>query len=249
MFYALIKILALPPGMQVALSILGLACYRRWRRLALVLITSAVLSAWIVAMPITGAVGAYFLESVPPLDLRSLTTQGAEAIVVLGGGAYANAPEFGGASNIRPLTLERLRYAAHLAHLSGLSLAVSGGIPPTMATAEATLMQRALSEDFAVNVPWVEAASANTAENAEFSRRAFPFKTIILVTHALHMPRAVVAFERAGFKVIPAPLSFYRAHGWGSSVGDFLPTLPGLEITHYVLYEALGRLWYRWNYG
>lgn len=249
MLYALIKILALPPGSQAALGVLGLLLYRRWRRLGLGLLGAAAISLWILAMPLTGALAARLLETIPPLDLARIKGGPAEAIVVLGGGAYRDAPEFGGADNVRPLTLERLRYAAHLQRLTGLPLAVTGGTPPNMATAEATLMQRALSEDFGVAVPWVETASRTTAENASLSRRVWPFHTVILVTHALHMPRAVRVFEQAGFTVIPAPISFFRAAHMTYVLEDFLPSQQGLNVSHYVCYEALGRLWYRWNYG
>ena len=247
LFYMVLKSLVLPPATQAALGVLALLLYRQWRRTALALLAIAVLSLWILSMPATGAFCARWFETVPPLDLPNLDRQTAEAIVVLGGGAYRNAPEFGGADNVRPLTLERLRYAAHLQRRTGLPLAVAGGLGPNMETTEGALMQRALVEDFGIPVTWVEQASTTTAENATFSRRTFPFTRIILVTHALHMPRARRVFEQAGFNVTPAPLGFFSATGTGYAVHDFVPSLHGLTVMHYVVYEALGTLWYRWG--
>ena len=118
-----------------------------------------------------------------------------------------------------------------------------------MASSEAQLMQRALEEDFGVPVAAIEDGSSNTAQNARLSRAAFSYRTIVLVTHAMHMQRAKRQFERAGFTVVPAPLGFVSAHCCGYVFGDFLPSLQGLMNSHYVTYEAAGALWYRYAYG
>ena len=109
---------------------------------------------------------------------------------MVGGGANRDAPAYAGADNVRPLTLERLRYGAHLHRLSHLPLAVSGGYALGIGSSDAQLMKRALEEDFGVPVAALETGSINTAQNARRSRAAFPHKTIVLVTYAMHMQRA-----------------------------------------------------------
>ena len=90
-------------------------------------------------------------------------------------------------------------------------------------------MQAALRE-FGVSATWVEEGSNNTLENARLTSAMLEragIKTIYLVTHAWHMPRARMAFERAGFNVIPAPTA-YRTHVRVTPL-DFVPNARALE--------------------
>ena len=246
--YFLVKAFVLPPGLLVALGVLGIALYPRHRRFGRGLLIVTPLLAWLLSMPLFAAWAARPFETDAPLAVQTFEVSGADAIVVLGGGAYRDAPEYAGADNVRPLTLERLRYGAHLQRLTHLPLVVSGGYAPHMVSSEAQLMTRALEEDFGVPVAAIENGSSNTAENALRSRAAFPYQTIVLVTHAMHMQRAKGQFERAGFTVVPAPMGFVSERSLDYVLADFLPTLQGLMDSHYVIYEAAGALWYRYAY-
>ena len=247
-FYFLVKIFVLPPGLLVALGAAGILLYPRHRGLGLGLLIVTPLLAWLLSMPLFAAWAARPFETDASFAARSFDTTRADAIVVLGGGAYRDAPEYAGADNVRPRTLERLRYGAHLHRLTHLPLAVSGGYALGMGSSEAQLMKRALEEDFGVPVAALETGSINTAQNARLSRAAFPYQTILLVTHAMHMQRAKQQFEHAGFTVVPAPLGFLSAGSRDYAFSDFLPTLQGLLDSHYVIYEAAGALWYRYAY-
>lgn len=246
--YFLVKIFVLPPGLLVVLGVAGILLYPRHRGVGRGLLIATPLLAWLLSMPLFAAWAARPFETDAPFAARPLATARADAIVVLGGGAYRDAPEYVGADNVRPATLERLRYGAHLQRLTHLPLVVSGGYAPGMASSEAQLMKRALEEDFGVPVAAIEDGSINTAQNARLSRAAFPYKTIVLVTHAMHMQRAKTQFERAGFKVVPAPMGFLSERSLAYVLSDFVPTLQGLSDSHDVLYEAAGALWYRYAY-
>ena len=242
--YYLIKALVLPPGAQVVAGLLGLLLLGRRRRLAVLLLAFTVLSTWLMALPAGAAWLARPFETTPPLSAPGLAGSDAEAIIVLAGGAYQEGPEFAGRSDVAPLTLERIRYAARLQRQSGLPLAVSGGLVRGQPFSEAELMRAALEQDFGVPVCCIEAASRNTRENASLSADAFPFRRIVLVTHAVHMPRAVRAFEGAGFIVVPAPMGFITRPDSEWSAADLLPSGKAWAQSHYVIYEALGGLWY-----
>ena len=57
----------------------------------------------------------------------------------------------------------------------------------------------------------LEDKSRNTAENAEFTRRLVdpkPGERWLLVTSAMHMPRSVGAFRKAGFPVEAYPVDW-----------------------------------------
>ncbi|MBX9605549.1 MAG: YdcF family protein [Gammaproteobacteria bacterium] len=249
--YLLVKNMALPPGLLVVVGVLGLVLLLRRPRVGAGLLGLTVALLWVLSAPLTSEIAARALESPRPVEAATLATSGAEAIVVLGGGARAAAPEYGGADYPMPLTLERLRYAAYLQRVSGLPLVTSGGRPSGLADSEAEIMRRVLEDEFHAKVAGTEEGSLDTAENATESRARLPYRRIAIVTHALHMPRAVHEFERAGFSVVPAPMGFVAHHDRpirGFGLIDVMPTLQGLVETHYVVYEALGTLWYRWRY-
>lgn len=74
-------------------------------------------------------------------------------------------------------------------------------------------------------------------------------RTVVLVTSALEMRRASLAFAEAGFKVIPAPTNFntftregkqsYRVSG-----ADFAPSAEALLLTTKVFEEYLITFYY-----
>lgn len=247
LLYGLVKALALPPGLQAAAGLAGLVCLWRWRRCGIALIALSVASLWLCATPWFAAALARPLELAPPVDAARIAAHGAEAIVVLGGGGYERAPEYGGHDEVNRLTLERLRHAARLHRATGLDLAVTGGVTSSRSLPEAVSMAVALGADFRVPVRWIESTSRTTAENASHAARDFPFRRIVLVTHAVHMPRATRAFTAAGFEVLAAPLAFISGRGepgvWAWT--DFYPSMRAFAETHYAAYEWLGALWYR----
>ncbi|MBS7544987.1 YdcF family protein [Ancylobacter oerskovii] len=92
-----------------------------------------------------------------------------------------------------------------------------------------------------------EAASRNTAENAALSRelaRPAPGERWLLVTSALHMPRAMGCFEAAGFPVIAYPVD-YRTTGAPQWTRPFARVSEGLEMTDAALREWIGLVAYR----
>lgn len=104
-------------------------------------------------------------------------------------------------------------HAARLYHAGKAKvLLLSGGSVRTGDGSEADAMRRVLLD---LGVPdqalWLEDASVNTASNAEHTVALLQsphIDSILLVTSALHMPRARIAFERAGVNVSPAPTDF-----------------------------------------
>lgn len=174
----------------------------------------------------------------PALDLRRPGE--AQAIVILGGGVRRNAAEFGGDTLAR-LTLERVRYGALVARATRLPVLVSGG-SVSGGTAEATLMKRALEQEFNVEVRWVEERSRDTRSNAaETASILLPagIQRVILVTHGFHMPRASGQFVSAGFEVTPAPTATAGEDFTFEHAGELLPSVSALHGSYYAIYELL----------
>jgi uncharacterized SAM-binding protein YcdF (DUF218 family) len=233
--------LLLPPGILILLMAGGLALRRSRPRPGTILIIGGLATLYVLSMPLTAHFLLSHLEQPPP----AATTGSAAAIIVLGGGKSHDAPEYGG-DTVRGATLLRLRYAAHLQRQTALPVLVSGGSPEGSAQSEAELMQRTLQNEFSVPVRWAENRSANTLENARLSYRmlaAENIRTIHLVTHAWHMPRAQLVFEAAGFKVIPAATGYTTRYRL--TILDFLPSALALRDSSLFFHEIIGIVWYR----
>lgn len=233
--------LLLPPGILILLMAGGLMLRRTRPRLGAGLIAGGLAALYILSMPLT----AHFLLTCWEHPQSVTTTDSATAIVVLGGSKSHDAPEYGG-DTVSGATLVRLRYAADLHRRTRLPVLVSGGSPEGSTQSEAELMQRALQAEFSVRVRWVEGSSANTLENARLSYQmlaAEDIRTIYLVTHAWHMPRAQLVFEAAGFNVIPAATAYSTRYRL--TILDFLPSAPALRDSALFFHEIIGIVWYR----
>lgn len=185
------------------------------------------------------------------------------AVMVLGSGRDAMAPEYGMADLSAP-SAERLRYGVWLSRQTGLPLGFSGGVGwaqqahdavgGAAATSEAGVAARLAREMYGWPLTWVESQSADTRANAArtvamLARQGV--REIVLVTHAFHMPRAHRAFEEAAavearasglpaIRVVRAPIAF-----WGAGERpwlDWLPSSQGMHNVYVALRECAGLL-------
>ncbi len=241
-----IALLLLPPGVLLLLAATGALLALRRPRLGHGLVWLAMIALYVLSTRFAADQLMYTLEPEAGNPLTDPTTQ---AIVVLGGGTYFAAPEYG-ADTVKSDVLSRLRYAAHLHRASRKPILVTGGTPEGNATAEAVLMQRVLTQDFQMPVAWIEDKSDNTLQSARLSRlmlEATGVRRILLVTHAWHMPRAKLAFEHAGFSVVPAATG-YTTH-YRMTVLQFLPSAGALRDSSRFFHEIIGMAWYRLKFA
>lgn len=111
---------------------------------------------------------------------------------------------------------------------------------------EAPYVQRYLHDlGFDADRVIYEAQSRNTRENAVFTKALVhpkPGETWILVTSALHMPRAMGVFTAIGWPVVAYPVDYLT----GKADFSFKLNLPGAFSTlSAALHEGLGLLYYR----
>jgi uncharacterized SAM-binding protein YcdF (DUF218 family) len=91
----------------------------------------------------------------------------------------------------------------------------------------------------------VTADVQNTEDEArEIRARLGKQNTIILVTSAVHMPRARLLFDAFGFEVVPFPVDFKVEAGGTLSVLDALPNAVSLWKSETALRELFGRAFY-----
>jgi len=238
---ALFKTLILPPTAPLLVAFIGVLLYARHPRLgrALVVAGLAVLAA--LSMPIVALMLTRTVDDSPPFDAAS--ARDAQAIVILGGGIRRRAADYGGDTMSR-LTLERVRYGARIARLTGLPVLVSGGRFADKDATEAAIMKAALQDEFGVAVRWAEDASQNTHENAQMSARLLRDAGVtraILVAHSFDMPRATAEFAAAGVTIIPAA-TLIPARQRLTAL-DFLPNVDALQWSFYALYELYANAW------
>ncbi|MCX7183847.1 MAG: YdcF family protein [Nitrosospira sp.] len=238
----LLSAFLLPPLNLILPGALGVLLLRRHPRLGKLLVASTLILLYLLSTPF---VAGTMLQKLETPFVPGFADSGAQAIVVLGGGTYFNAVEYGG-DTVSRYSLERIRYAARLHRLTGKPILATGGAPLGNASSEAAQMKVALEKDFQVPVRWVEEASNNTRENAYKSfamLKKSGITHIMLVTHAWHMPRSMQEFEQAGFKVSPAATAFTTRYRTDALA--FIPTAGALQQSGLFMHEMIGMLWYR----
>jgi uncharacterized SAM-binding protein YcdF (DUF218 family) len=230
------------PTVFITLNLVGALLALWWRRAGIALTLASSLCLYVAATP---ALSSCLLRRVESQLPQNVDLGAAQAIVVLGAavrrGNGADIPD-----TLTPMSVERLALAAEAKRTLGLPVAVSGGVDPGAHVAEGTLMKAVLERDFAVPVVWNEDQSRTTWENAvDTARLLLPEKltTVVLVSDAWHLPRALWAFERVGLKALPwpAPRTALRLN----RIEDFLPSIAGLDGSFYALHEMIGEVYYR----
>lgn len=233
---ALVKALVLPPAGPLLLSLVGLALRKRFPRSGKSLVWAGMVMLLALSMPVVAFLLLQSAGSPPVFDPSR--AQSAQAIVILGGGIRREALEYGG-DTLGRLTLDRVRYGARVARMTGLPVLVTGG-SVRGSRSEGELMRESLEREFSVPVRWVEARSRNTHDNAVLSTailRREGIARIVLVAHGFDMRRALAEFAATGIEAIPAPTGISAA-GY-PTITDFLPTIGGLQGSYYAIYELL----------
>jgi uncharacterized SAM-binding protein YcdF (DUF218 family) len=232
----------LPPTLLLLVALAALFGLQRRPR-ARVLVVAGSLGVLIaLSLPVIAFALMRAIEP-PPLDESALS--GAQAIVILGGGRNRTAPEWGGVT-VNAITLQRLRYGAHLARVSSLPVLVAGGAPDGVGATEADLMRRILQDEFGVTVRWIDNASRTTRENARFAaQQLLPAgqRRIVLVTDGWHSARARAEFESNGLDVIQAPTGIVGSRPF--SLYQLVPNVESLRYAHVALREWFSAIWYR----
>lgn len=223
--------------------------WRGHRRLGLSAGLLAVLGLWTVATPLVANRLAYSLERRFPAVLADQASQ-ADAIVLLGGAlSGARLPE-------RPSfdlgsAADRVWYAAALFKAGkASSVLVSGGNQrgaDGMQVESEAMRSMLLALGVPVSAIRLEGNSRNTAENAQQSLgliQAVGAKRVLLVTSAVHMPRALWTFQAAlrgsGVTVLPATTDVEGLPGTLDPLGRWFPDANSLSLSTRALKEYLG---------
>lgn len=242
------KILAyllLPPGLFFLLAVaVFYFAFRKKNGVAYLLTALLSLLIYFFSTPVCSNFLIKPLEDkYPPLLART----NASAVVVLGGGYNEVSPEYGKLGALTPTAEKRAVYGLELARSYNAPLIFTGGkgFDATVAGSEAEAARRLwLSLGYDPKLIEIETESLDTRGNASGVAKLAKGRSVILVTSAMHMPRSVFAFQKAGIAVIPAPTD-YRAKRSPISWTDFLPDASELDAVRFALHEYIGIAYYR----
>ncbi|MBN2219327.1 MAG: YdcF family protein [Kosmotogaceae bacterium] len=167
-----------------------------------------------------------------------------QAIVVLSSGIVIS-PEGQVLDNHSVARLSKA-YSLHLQ--TKLPIIVTGSFMPGRSTVAVSELMRdwLLDRGVASSKVIVEPMAQTTWENARYSAdicSQFNWSSIVLVTSAVHMKRAVTSFEKFGLRVTPFPTDYLYDHAKLSFV-DFLPNRGALDANLASIHEYFGQLWY-----
>lgn len=249
-FIYVVKTLLLPLASLLTLSFVGCFYVIKNNGKGGVIMLIPLVFLFLLSLPIVAQSLSLFQQQYPALNYSELKKINPQAIVVIGGGVNDFSPEYEDTVTVNCRTLLRIRYSAYLAKKIKLPILVSGGsVFDQKRQSEASLIAEVLLKEFGTAVRWQEPKSRNTAENAQFTQQILAkenIKRIILVTHAMHMGRAVEQFRRVGLTVVPAPTALFSTPD--IDIFSFLPTAYALEMSSMAIHEKLGRIWYRIRY-
>lgn len=240
--------LLFPPNLLLAIAVFSviLALLLRWRWLPIGLTALGLL--WVLAwsLPITSLQAGRYLEQRYPQKPPSQYPQ-VDAIVVLGGHMQGNRSNwFEAYDKQNVISRESLAATLYLAGRAPLILLSGGALEGNIS--DTANMARSLRQ---LGIPakaiLQETRSQNTLENAELTDKTLQQlqkQTILLVTSALHMPRAVAAFNNTGVAVLPAPLPPQIKWAPVSERSPWIPNLHALMASSSIIKEYAGLVLY-----
>jgi uncharacterized SAM-binding protein YcdF (DUF218 family) len=166
-------------------------------------------------------------------------------VVVLGGGHTSN-PELPANAQIGSSSLARLVEGIRIhRELPESKLLLSGGAVfdpvPEAETMAAVARLLGVNPDKMV----LESKSQDTGQQSNFVQAIIHDDRCVLVTSAIHMPRAMRVFEQKGVKPIPAPTDFGDWMRKENGPDQFFPRAEELHKVEAAFHEYLGLLWAR----
>ena len=189
-------------------------------------------------------------EQYPAFD--ATTRQHFDAIVVLGGGVYET-------GSLRPSTTPN--EVTLVRTLCGVDLFAQGiADRVVMSAGDATIFGQGPQESvemkrFAVrlglapDIILTESRSRTTHESAVETKQLLGNKTVLLVTSASHMPRAMAHFKMQGLNATAAPCGYTLKdrsdHFWRGQPFDLIPRADILVISTTAISERVGIWVYR----
>lgn len=219
----------------------------RWVKIGRAAAWAGLITLWLLGTPLI-ANSLVRWTSMQPHDLHpelDATPPEQRVLVVIATGMDPDEHHVPAMERLSPAALERCIAASRIYKEYGFGRVIVSGRDPDVAAMEMTSGMADLL--VALGVPrtsiMLESESLDTKENALFSTRmvhALKAEKAVLVTSAIHMPRAMWHFDRAGLKVIPAPVKFQAPAR--RTLARFIPDSEALGRSQRLVHELFGLL-------
>jgi uncharacterized SAM-binding protein YcdF (DUF218 family) len=186
----------------------------------------------------------------PQLDAAVINTLKEQAanVIVLGAG-HSNAPGFTVHDRLSEPALKRLLEGVRIKQqLAQAKLMCSGYSASGRQSQAETLAEMALQLGISPqDTLWQPTAHNTEAEARAYRQRFSDTIPLILVTSALHMPRAIYWFRHYGLNPIPAPTDHQVMPDPGYESFAFKPSTHKIDISAKLLHEYAGMLYAQWK--
>jgi uncharacterized SAM-binding protein YcdF (DUF218 family) len=240
----------LPLSILLALAAL-LLLWRRHHRTAGMVLATSVAILWASSTQVIALALGHSLDSQFPPVLPANAPE-AGAIVVLGGGLRMPVePELW--SDLGS-GADRMLHAARLYHAGKAPVVVAsgGGMPWGRSRQVGADGMADLLVEWGVprSAILIEPDSRTTYENAVRTQALLDghdIEDILLVTSAMHMPRALAVFRSVGLRTHPAGTDFRAMRGSSGTILSWIPSITNLTMTESAIKEYLGYAVYQWR--
>ncbi len=238
--------LVLPLGLALQLLVLCMVLWSRHRRFAKTAGVTAFVILWVFSLPrVSHALIASLEQRYPSVGAADAPC--ADAIVLLGGGLQLPYPprtdvQLGPGAD-RLLATVRLWKAGKA---PVVLLSTGGGIDSVLSETDQSarlLNEWGIPEDVLV----YERTSTNTDENAQETALILQqneINTVLLVTSASHMTRAMALFRAEGIAALPFPADHWVVDRSGFDLREWIPDAINLSGSSRALREYLGMAHY-----
>jgi uncharacterized SAM-binding protein YcdF (DUF218 family) len=186
----------------------------------------------------------------PLLEISQFNPKDSVFIIVLGAG-YTDNKNLPPHDQLSLNSLGRLTEAIRLHRLLNVSQLVLSGTEAGQDLSEGKpFVMTALALGVDENAIRLLGTPENTQMEAfDYTKKFGTKNTLILVTDAIHMPRAMLLFEKAGQKPIPAPTNHMVKSIWKNGISGWFPASSNIAMMEYAMHEIGGlvyvRLFYR----
>lgn len=243
--------LAHPLTLTLALMALAiLLLFANRRRTAIFILLIAFAGTWLLATPFVAQSLMYSLErQYPPTAIDRIPT--ADAIVVLGGGVDPQAPPRIGPNLTH--SADRFWFGAQLYAAGKAPIIITTGMRPyidqgqTAAAAGAGVLEAFGVPEDAIIAPGRSLRTYTDAQIVSGIVEREELGRVLLVTSAMHMPRAMATFRSAQVRAFPAPTDFEVVQSEAAGTHPWLPGSEAFWQSGRALHEYIGMAWYRWK--
>ena len=183
----------------------------------------------------------------PVFDSRQTSVKTPAYILVLGGG-HTPDPDLPASMKLSGTASARLVEGLRIYHLIPGSKLVGSGNSVTRRITLAEIQSIAAIELGVEDADTLQSRQPkNTAEEIQAYKKRFGTEgSLILVTSAIHMPRAMFLCKKYGLTAIPAPADYFLKKDPMKSRYDFKPSARKMEMMEWALHEYAGMIKAKW---